>query len=156
VHVLWVGEVVGVRMVDLCFKGKYETIRCAMYLERQNIYLRIRYDGWIGGMMRSSRGFENGQQIFSRVCVCVLFVFGFCCFDFEEWVPWFWELQRITSRSITERMGVVLCKDSWSNDWGKSMCCILVFCLVKWNNGIKEIWLCDLCGSKDFERGQWA
>jgi hypothetical protein len=24
------------------------------------------------------------------------------------------------------------------------MCCIFVFCLVKWNNGVKEIWSCDL------------
>jgi hypothetical protein len=62
-----------------------------------------------------------------------------------------------STRSITEGMGVVLCKDSWYNDWGKLMCCIHVSCLVKWNNGVKEIWSCDLCGSKDFEkRDQWA
>ncbi len=40
---------------------------------------------------------------------------------------------------------------------GKSMCCIPVFYPVKWNNGVKEIWLCDLYGFKDFEkRDQWA
>jgi hypothetical protein len=42
-----------------------------------------------------------------------------------------------STRSIIERMGVILCKDSSSNDWGKSMCCILVFCLVKWSNSVK-------------------
>jgi hypothetical protein len=49
-------------------------------------------------------------------------------------------------------MGVVLCKGSWSNDWGKSMCCIPVYCLVKWSNGVKEIWSCDLYGLEDFEK----
>jgi hypothetical protein len=43
--VLQIGEVVGMRLVDLCLKGKYETIRCAMYFERHNIYLRIGFDG---------------------------------------------------------------------------------------------------------------
>jgi len=62
-----------------------------------------------------------------------------------------------STRSITEGMGVVFCKDSWSKDLGKSMCYILVFCLIKWNKGVKEIWSCDLCGSEDFEkRGQWV
>jgi len=32
-----------------------------------------------GGIMRSSRGLESSQQLFSRVCVCVLFVSRFCC-----------------------------------------------------------------------------
>jgi hypothetical protein len=37
------------------------------------------------------------------------------------------------------------------------MCYIHVFCLVKWSNGVKEIWSFDLYGSKGFEkRGQWA
>jgi len=54
-------------------------------------------------------------------------------------------------------LGVVLYKDSWSSDWGKSMCCIHVFCLIKWSNGVKEIWSCDLRGFEDFEKGgQWA
>jgi len=62
-----------------------------------------------------------------------------------------------STRLITEGMGVILCKDSWSSDLGKSMCCIPVFCLIKWNNGVKEIWSCDLCGFEDFEkRVQWA
>jgi hypothetical protein len=54
-------------------------------------------------------------------------------------------------------MGVVLCKDFWNSDRGKSMCYILIFCFVKWRNGVKEIWSCDLCGFEDFEkRSQWA
>jgi hypothetical protein len=28
------------------------------------------------------------------------------------------------------------------------MCYIIVFCLLKWNNGVKEILLCDLYGLK--------
>jgi len=37
------------------------------------------------------------------------------------------------------------------------MCCIPLFCLVKWSDGVKEIGLWDLCGFEDFEkRGQWA
>jgi hypothetical protein len=35
-------------------------------------------------MMRSSRGFESDQQLFSKVCVWVLFISGFCCFTFQE------------------------------------------------------------------------
>jgi len=57
-----------------------------------------------------------------------------------------------STRSIIEGMGVILCKDSWSSDLGKSMCCIPVFCFVKWSNGVKEIWSCDLCGYEDFEK----
>jgi hypothetical protein len=37
------------------------------------------------------------------------------------------------------------------------MCCIHVFCFVKWSKSVKEVELWDLCGSEDFEkRGQWA
>ncbi len=61
------------------------------------------------------------------------------------------------TRSIIEGMGVVFCKNSWNNDWGKLMCYIHVFYFVKWSNGVKEIWLCDLYGSEDVKnRGQWA
>jgi hypothetical protein len=38
------GEVVGVRFVNLCFEGSTKTIHYAMYLERQNVYLRTKYD----------------------------------------------------------------------------------------------------------------
>jgi hypothetical protein len=38
------GEVVGVRFVDLCLERSTKTICCAMYLERHNIYLKTRYD----------------------------------------------------------------------------------------------------------------
>ncbi len=31
------------------------------------------------------------------------------------------------------------------------MCCIPVFCLVKWNDGVKETGSCDLCGLKDLQ-----
>jgi hypothetical protein len=31
------------------------------------------------------------------------------------------------------------------------MCCILVFCLVKWNDGVKETGSCDLCGLRDLQ-----
>jgi hypothetical protein len=68
-----------------------------MYLKRHNIYLRTRYDGWKGGMMRSYRGLESNQQLFSRIYVFFLFVYGFCCLVFQERVPWFWELQMITT-----------------------------------------------------------
>ncbi len=91
------GEVVGVRFVNLCLEKSTKIICCAMYLGRQSIYLRTRYDGWEEGMMRSSRGLESGQQLFSKVCVCVLFVSGFCCLVFQERVLWFWELQRTTT-----------------------------------------------------------
>jgi hypothetical protein len=57
-----------------------------------------------------------------------------------------------STRSITEGMGVVLCKDFWNNECGNSMCCIHVFCFVKWNNGVKEIWSCDLYGFEDLRR----
>jgi hypothetical protein len=86
------GEVVGVRFVDMCLERSTKTIYCAMYLERHTIDFRTGYDGWERGMMRSSRGLESGQQLFLIVCVCVFFVFGFYCFDFQERVPWFWEL----------------------------------------------------------------
>ncbi len=39
------GEVVGVRFVDLYLLGNTKEIHCAMYLERQSIYLRTKYDG---------------------------------------------------------------------------------------------------------------
>ncbi len=81
------GEVVGVRFVDLCLEGSTKTICYAMYSERQNIYLITMYDGKEGGMMRSSRGLNSDQQLFSIVCVCVLFVSRFCCFVFQERVP---------------------------------------------------------------------
>jgi hypothetical protein len=29
------------------------------------------------------------------------------------------------------------------------MCCIPIFCLVKWSDGVKEIQSCDLCGLRD-------
>ncbi len=50
---------------------------------------KVGFDGWGGGMMKSSKGFESGQQLFSKVCVWVLFIFGFCCLAFQERVPWF-------------------------------------------------------------------
>ncbi len=67
-------------------------------------------------MIRSSRGLESGQQLFSRICVCVLFVYGFCCLAFQEQVPNFENSKRLhqsikSTRSIIEGMGVVLCKD---------------------------------------------
>jgi hypothetical protein len=37
-----------VRLVDLCFKEKYETFSSVMYSEKQSIYLKIGCDGWIG------------------------------------------------------------------------------------------------------------
>jgi hypothetical protein len=40
-------------------------------------------------MMKSCRGFKSGEQLFSKVCVWVLFVSRFCCLVFREWVPWF-------------------------------------------------------------------
>jgi hypothetical protein len=139
-------------------------------------------------MMRSFIGLESSQQLFSKVCVCVLFVFGFYCRVFQKWVPWFENSKGVQQsiesiRSITQGMGVVLCKDFWNNDWGKLMCCISVFCLSnramvlrKSNCVICVVWgiyniVCklelelqwkpnaiqDLCGSEDFEkRGQWA
>jgi hypothetical protein len=39
------GEVVGMRFVDICLEGNQKTVHYAMYLERQNIYLRAEYDG---------------------------------------------------------------------------------------------------------------
>ncbi len=39
------GKVVGVRIVDLYLEGSTKTIHCAMYSERQSIYLRTGYDG---------------------------------------------------------------------------------------------------------------
>jgi len=80
-------EVVRARFVDLCTRESTKTIRCAMYSRKQSIYLRTRYDGLTGGMMRSSRGLESDQQLFSRICVCVLFVSGFCYLVFQERVP---------------------------------------------------------------------
>jgi hypothetical protein len=41
---------VGVRLVDLCLKGKYKTIRCAMYYERSSIYLKTRSRKEIGSI----------------------------------------------------------------------------------------------------------
>jgi hypothetical protein len=38
-------EVVGVRFIDLCLEGSTKTICCVMYLARQNIYLKTKYDG---------------------------------------------------------------------------------------------------------------
>jgi hypothetical protein len=68
--------------------------------------------------MISYRGLENSQQLFSRVCVCVLFVSGFCCFCFSRantlilGTPKDCNMSIEFTRSITEGMGVVLCKDS--------------------------------------------
>jgi hypothetical protein len=39
--------------------------------------------------MRSSKGRENDQQLFSKVYVWVLFVSSFYCLLFQESVPWF-------------------------------------------------------------------
>jgi hypothetical protein len=155
------GEVVGVRLVDLCSKRKYKTIHCAMQSEKQNTYIIIGFYGWVGGMMKSFRGLEISQQLFSKVCVCVLFVSVFYCFFFKSKYLDFRNSKRLQqsiefTRSITLRMNVVLCKDFWNNDWGNSMWCIHVFCLVKWSKSVKEIGSWDLCGSKDFEKkGEW-
>ncbi len=73
--------------LNLCLKGKYETIHYAMYSGRQSVYIKTRFDAWVRGMMRSSRGLESGQWLFSKVYVWVLFVFGFYCFVFQERVP---------------------------------------------------------------------
>jgi hypothetical protein len=67
--------------------------------------------------MRSSRGLESGQQLFPKFCVCVLFVSRFIVVLFKSKYPEFGNSkgsqQSIKStRSITQRMGVVLCKDS--------------------------------------------
>jgi hypothetical protein len=43
--VLQIGKIVGLRLINLCFKGKYTTIYCIMYFKRQNIYLRTGFDG---------------------------------------------------------------------------------------------------------------
>jgi len=54
-------------------------------------------------------------------------------------------------------MGVILCKDSWSSDWGNQCVVFLSFVLSNGANGVKEIWSCDLHGFEDFEKkGQWA
>ncbi len=89
------GEIVGVRFLNLCLKGKYKRIHCAMYSRRQSIYLIIGFDGWERGMMKSSRDLKSGQQFFSKVYVWVLFIFGFYCLAFQEQILWFWELRRI-------------------------------------------------------------
>jgi hypothetical protein len=81
------GEIVGVKFVDLYLEGTTKTICYAMYSERQNIYLITMYDGKEGGMMRSSRGLNSDQQLFSIVSVCVLFVSKFCCFIFKSEYP---------------------------------------------------------------------
>jgi hypothetical protein len=39
--------------------------------------------------MISSKGLESGQQLFSKVCVWVLFLSGFCYLAFQERTPWF-------------------------------------------------------------------
>jgi hypothetical protein len=81
---------------------------------------------------------------------------GFVVLLFKSEYPNFENSKRLhqstkSIRSIIKGMGVVFCKDSWSNDWEKLMCCIHVFCLIKWNNGVKEIWSCDLYGLKNFK-----
>jgi hypothetical protein len=38
-------EVMGERFLNLYLKGKYKIICCAMYLGRQNVYLRTGFDG---------------------------------------------------------------------------------------------------------------
>ncbi len=82
------GKVLGVRFVHLCLERSTKTICYVMYSERQSICLKTGYDGWERGMMRRrSRGLESSQQLFSKVYVCVLFVFGFCCFVFQKQIP---------------------------------------------------------------------
>jgi hypothetical protein len=115
-----------------------------MYSERQSIYLIIGYDGWKGGMMRILKVSRAANNFFQEFVFVYYLYVGFVVLLFKSEYPDFGNskglLQSIEStRSITKRMGVVLCKDSWSSDWGKSMCCIPIFCLVKWNNGVKEI-----------------
>jgi hypothetical protein len=78
---------VGARFLDLCLEGKYKTIRYTMYSKKQSIYLRTGFNGWARGMMKSSKGLENNQQLFSNVCVCVLFVSKFYYLTFQEQVP---------------------------------------------------------------------
>jgi hypothetical protein len=38
------GKVVGMRFIDICLEGSTKTIRCLMYLESQNIYIKTGYD----------------------------------------------------------------------------------------------------------------
>ncbi len=101
--------------------------------------------------MKSSKGRESNQQLFSIICVYVPLYLSFVVLFFNSKYPDFGNSRRVhqsikSTRSIIKKMGVVLCKASWNSDWGKSMCCIHVFCLVKWNNNVKEIWSCDLYG----------
>jgi hypothetical protein len=51
------------------------------------MYLRTGFNGLKRGMMRTSKGFKNGQQLFSKVCVWVLFVFRFYYIVFQKRVP---------------------------------------------------------------------
>jgi len=89
-----------------------------------------------------------------------MFVFVFCSYLsfiillFKNKYPDFGNSKRLqqsikSTRSITQGMSVVFCKDFLNSDGGKSMCCILVFCLIKWNNAINKIGSCELCGLKD-------
>jgi hypothetical protein len=67
--------------------------------------------------MRSSKGLESSQQLFSIIYVCVLFVSGFCCLVFfKSEYPDFGNSKGLhqsigSTRSITKEIGVILCKD---------------------------------------------
>ncbi len=64
--------VLAVGFLNLYLEGKYEKIRYTMYLGRQNFYLRVGI--WLRrGMMRSFKGLENNQKLFSKS------VFGLFC-----------------------------------------------------------------------------
>jgi hypothetical protein len=110
-------KVVGTRLVNLYLEGSTKTMCCAMYSERQSIYLRTRYDGRERGMMRSYRGLESGQQFFQEsvfvFCLCLGFVVLFFKSEYLDFGNSKGLQQFIKSiRSITKGMGVVLCKDS--------------------------------------------
>jgi hypothetical protein len=145
------------RFLDFYIEGKYETIHCAMYSRRHNIYLRTRFDGWGGQWWEVLEVSKVANNFFQKSMFGFCSYMGFIVLLFRSKYPNFANSERLQqsiefTRSITQRMGVVLCKDSWNNDWGKFMCCILVFCFVKWGDGVKEIGSCDLCGFENFEK----
>jgi hypothetical protein len=80
-------EVVGVRFVDLYLVGSTKAIHCAMYLERQSIYLRTRYDGWEGGMIKSFRGLKSDQQLSSKSMFVFCLYLGFVVLLFKSEYP---------------------------------------------------------------------
>ncbi len=92
---LQIREVVGMRLINLYLKGKYETIYCAMYSKRQNIYFRIGFDGWSGESWEVLEVSKVANNYFQKSMFVFCSYLGFIVLFFKSKYPDFGNSKRL-------------------------------------------------------------